>query len=360
MNVANKAMSGQYRNREMCAVVAIDVANAFNSAKWDRIMEALKKRNVPKYLRRVIGNYLSDRWLEYGEGKCRQIFCGVPQGSVLGPLLWNIMYDDLLRLNVNEIVLGPFSCTLVAFADDVAVVTTGQTAQILEEATNEALDAVCKWLEGRGLTLSKSKSEAVILTTKRGYEKPKLQIDGIPIKVKDQIRYLGVEISQIRGFKKHIEKASLKATSTASSLARLMPNVGGATQCKRRLLASVVHSQLLYAAPIWANELIHERNVNIISRPQRYIALRVAMAYRTVSTNAIVVIAGFPPAHLIAQERQRRYRDKITKDAAREETYNKWQQEWDTADKGRWTRKMIQDVKRWSTRKHGMVDFHIT
>jgi len=122
---------------------------------------------------------------------------------------------------------------------------------------------------------------------------------------------LGVELSQVLGFKKHIEKASAKAISTSPSLARLMPNIGGATQLKRKLLATVIHSQLLYAAPIWANDLEFERNVNIILKPQRTIALRVAMAYRTVSTQAIVVVAGFLPSHLMAQERQRRYRDKI-------------------------------------------------
>lgn len=69
MNVAHKAMAGQYCRREMCAVVAIDVANAFNSAKWDKITEALRKKNVPEYLMGMIENYLSDRWLEYSEGK---------------------------------------------------------------------------------------------------------------------------------------------------------------------------------------------------------------------------------------------------------------------------------------------------
>lgn len=94
------------------------------------------------------------------------------------------MYDDLLRININENVLGPFFCTLVAFADNVAVVKTSQTVQILEEVANEALKAVSRWLDKNGLTLSKHKTKAVILTIKRVYKKPKLQIDGTPIQGK--------------------------------------------------------------------------------------------------------------------------------------------------------------------------------
>ncbi|KAL4108033.1 hypothetical protein QTP88_018291 [Uroleucon formosanum] len=139
---------------------------------------------------------------------------------------------------------------------------TGQTTEILEAATNEALRAVSRWLDENGLTLSKNKTEAVILTTKRAYEKPRLQIDGIPIEVKEKLRYLGVELSQILGFRKHIEKVSAGAISTASSLTRLMPNIGEATQLKRKLLATVIHSQLLYAAPIWANDLEFKRLVD--------------------------------------------------------------------------------------------------
>lgn len=75
MNMANEATVSQYRKRKMCVVVAIDVANAFNSAKWDKIMESLRNKNVPEYLMGVIRYYLSDRWLEYGEGKCHPISC---------------------------------------------------------------------------------------------------------------------------------------------------------------------------------------------------------------------------------------------------------------------------------------------
>lgn len=100
MEVVDAAGSGQLYRRELCAVVALDVANAFNSEKWIKIEESLRDKEMPQYLVGVIRSYLSDRAVQYG-GKSWAMTCAVPQGSVLGPLLWSLMYDDLLRTDTG-------------------------------------------------------------------------------------------------------------------------------------------------------------------------------------------------------------------------------------------------------------------
>lgn len=94
--------------------------------------------------------------------------CGVPQGSVLGPTLWNIFYDDLLRLKL------PAGTQTIGFADDLALLVVNHTTEGLEATTNEALFIINDWITQSGLTLAHQKTEAVMLTRKWAYRKPVL------------------------------------------------------------------------------------------------------------------------------------------------------------------------------------------
>ena len=87
-------------------------------------------------------------------------------------------------------------------------------------------------------------------------------------------------------------------------MARLMPNIGGPRQAKRRLAAIVVHSQLLYAAPVWASALSNHATQKRLFSTQRGATLRIVSAYRTVSVSAMLVLASVTLIDLLAKERQ--------------------------------------------------------
>lgn len=175
-----------------------------------------------------------------------------------------------------------------------------------------------------------------------------------------------MELSKKLGFGKHLVCATEKSLKTISSLSKLMPNVGGPKQRKRQLLMSVAQSQLLYAAPIWASALVFGVNIRVLLRPRRLMAIRVASAYRTVSTNAILVVAGMLPLHLKVSEISEIHVAKKTGKAPpskyelREASMEKWQNEWTNSITGSWTRRLIPDLRPWVSRSSGTVSYHIT
>jgi hypothetical protein len=242
------------------------------------------------------------------------------------------------------------------------VVGRARTGPQLEAIMNPVLDAIDRWMRGRGLELAHQKSEAVMLTRKWSYTPPRLRVGDHYIAFARELRYLGVRMDCRMTFVDHVQMAGKKALASANALAKLMPNIKGPGQWKRRLLATVVESQLLYAAPVWADTVsASSGSVRLLLRPQRVIALRVIRAYRMVSDEAALLLAYMPPANLLAEERSRirsRRKQQPLPDAPpmslekiksleRKTTLEIWQRSWAYSRKGQWTRMLIPDVRRW-------------
>lgn len=352
VDTAARAIQGKsWRNgtKEYCVVVTLDVKNAFNTANWERIVEALAMLDIPGYLLTIIQDYFRNRVLVYDTDKgtrSRNIIGGVPQGSVLGPLLWNVMYDGLLRLNLPDRV------KIVGFADDIALVCEAKELLEAETITNASIQIIRTWLRTMGLALADHKTEAVLISSRKRRETIRLNIGTCIIESRECLKYLGVIIDTRLSFREHLQYIGSKAARTCTALSRVLPNTRGPKYLQRKLLTSVVRSIILYASPIWSGSLGYSSYVNLISPVYRMAALRVCSAFRTVSDEAAFVIAGIIPIELEAVS------DSTIN--MRDLCIQKWQERWTATDKGRWTYLLIPDIRTWFARRHGDLNFYIT
>lgn len=375
VKVAKEAREKGGRKKGFCALIALDIKNAFNSLRWCDILISMAEREFPAYIRKLVASYLSNRIIRF-EGKewfiQEEMSCGAPQGSRLGPFFWNLVYDSFLEMKLTR------GARIIGFADDaILIVEAGNEIQ-LELRMEENISRIKSWLESRELEMAVHKTEALLVTKRKKYRKPKLEIEGVAIEWKNQITYLGVEIDRNLSFGPHINKVALKASKTIGNLCRLMPNVGGSKEKKRKLIASVATSQMLYAAPAWREGASKTSYLKRLTAVHRLGALRIVSGYKTIPECSAMVLAGTPPIGLQIAERsevhdeikngQRNFLEPqerkrlITraKKEARSRLVERWQHTWDNESKGRWTYRLVPDIKTWIERTHGELGFHLT
>ena len=129
--------------------------------------------------------------------------CGVPQGSILGPISFLVYIDDLANICRNTL---PF-----LFADDTNLFISGSNLPQIEEMLNQELQKISLWLKVNKLSLNIKKTHYMLFTNKRS-TKPciSVDIDGHSIDAVEYTRFLGIDIDNKLNWKKHIAYISGK------------------------------------------------------------------------------------------------------------------------------------------------------
>lgn len=280
--------------------------------------------------------------------------------------MWNIVYDYILETPTGQ------SIQLIGFANDLALIATAKDINKLKNTTNATFQSINERMTDKGLNIAPHKTKAIILSTRKSLPVPNFHIRGHPITVVRKTRFLGVTIDSRMTFRAHIRNTASSVRGIVASLGRIMPNVGGPSANKRRLIMSITNSRLLYGAPVWANtakKYVTSRAT--ILGAQGAAALRITRAYRTIPRDAALALAGTPPANLLAVE-ETRIREKIqtdpdlprkkTRAVERARTIDFWCSLWRAnRSSARVTKQYLPDLRRWLNRpKNIETTFHLT
>ncbi|CAK9796298.1 Retrovirus-related Pol polyprotein from type-1 retrotransposable element R1 (Fragment) [Anthophora quadrimaculata] len=337
--------------------VFFDVTGAFDNVWWLSILHNLKNRSCPRNIYQLLQSYLSNRTavIVSAHGKIeKDVSKGCPQGSILGPGLWNLIFDELIQ-RVTQHNFEP-----IAYADDLAIIITGNSRLELQDKANRAVGVVSGWCAEQKLQISKTKTEMLLL---KGFldikRPPTVKIENKSIRMAQTVKYLGVHFGTRFNIAHHTRYIADKCKTIFNNIAQMARAHWGLHRGTTSILYKGVFLPILtYAAAGWQDK-ISGWHVKTLTQAQRHVLLRTTKAFRTISTDALMVIAGAIPADLAILQSKLRYdlrknnnfsignlafqareqppdiqetrsiRAKITS-----EILQIWQQRWDSSNKG--------------------------
>ena len=229
-------------NREGVAAVAVDLSKAFDSVCHSLLLAKLKAYGLSDEAISLMSSYLRGRKqrvkLDNVYSQWRSVNTGLPQGSLLGPLLFNVYMNDL-----NYFVKDT---SLRLYADDTTAYASDASPLVLEYLINSDLEIVSNWFQQNYLRVNVSKTQAMAVGP--SLYRYDFHLDNTNVETTDSLKILGVTLDSKLSFKPHISEQLKRACAKAYALRRVRKFIPQTIMI--RLYKAYILPHLEYCSPL--------------------------------------------------------------------------------------------------------------
>ena len=229
--------------------VYIDLTKAFDTVPWEIMFHKLRHYGLPvSWFQSYLSNRKMYTRVADSDSSVEDILCGVPQGSILGPLLFILFIGDL-----------PYATKFFTalYCDDTTFGHSHENMDTLFKETNKMLEEVEEWFNSNFLSLHPGKTRYMLFSSKNTDQKLYLlgnEVERVHENGKEQsFKLVGVHLDENLSFKYHIKHVQNKVIGMSSLIRRSKNNLP--SKIRKMLFHSLVQSHISYCLPIWGGAL---------------------------------------------------------------------------------------------------------
>ena len=243
-------------NGMVTASIFLDLKKAFDTVDHDILIKKLKLYGVDGSTLKWFKSYLSKRiqsvCVNSTMSDFKNIDIGIPQGSILGPLLF-IIYVNSLPNSVN--------CKCVMYADDTTLLISSSDPDTLQKELDLQLNNIINWFRLNKLTLNIKKTKLMLFGTKQNltkFDDIKLNYDSEEIERVDKFKYLGVILDPTLSWDDHVQFLSNNVSKRIGVVCRVKYFLPPCTLNK--LAKALVFPHFDQCSSVWSNFIAEHHN----------------------------------------------------------------------------------------------------